>query len=103
MKKFNKRIGDWVYNDSRYKRSRKKALVRDCGVCQQCKVRPGTECHHKIELDNINSNRYSPDLNICFGLDNLIMLCPDCHNKQRINNCANDVIFDEHGNIMKKV
>lgn len=98
-----KRIGDWVYNDSRYKRARKKAIIRDGGICQQCKVKPGIECHHKIELDSINASRINPDLNICFGLDNLVMLCSDCHLKQRIKNSASDVVFDENGNVVKKV
>lgn len=69
-----------IYNSTRWrKRVRPAVVARDNGLCQMCLrhgiLRPGTEVHHKIELTDSNKR----DDTIAFGMDNLELLCWECH------------------------
>lgn len=48
------------------------------GLCELCRekgiIRQGKEVHHKIPIEEDWSKR--------FDYENLILLCPDCHNAQ---------------------
>jgi 5-methylcytosine-specific restriction endonuclease McrA len=91
---------NWVYKDTRYKKAREIVLQRDGGLCQKCKQAVGTECHHKIPLDDITADRNNPNLFICFSPDNMEMLCLDCHNRIDTKICADDVIITEDGEVI---
>lgn len=68
------------------------------GICQRC-GEPGEEVHHIIWLtpDNIN------DMDITLGLDNLILLCKDCHvNIHRPKVTTREgLMFDENGDLIQ--
>ena len=68
------------------------------GICQQC-GEPGEEVHHKIWLTHENIN----DVNITLGLDNLILLCKDCHrNIHRPKVTTREGLrFDENGDLIQ--
>ena len=72
------------YHTAAWKRVRKLALQRDCGMCQDCMdalragwgIRPhrAEMVHHIIPLEE------RPDLGL--DLNNLRSLCNECHNKR---------------------
>lgn len=58
---------------------RPQVIKRDKGICQDCHkliLRKAT-IHHIIELNDDNYTNYD----IAYGLDNLKLVCPKCHNK----------------------
>ena len=66
------------------------------GLCEKCQ-RPGYILHHKKELTPENIN----DPEIALGFDNLQYLCLDCHNRVPGGATADDLKFDELGNLVK--
>lgn len=67
-------------------------------ICERCGG-AATIAHHKTYLKQSNIN--NPDVSL--NWDNLEALCHDCHNKEHIGkNSATreDVMFDEHGNLV---
>ena len=92
----------WVYKDKRYLRARAIVMLRDNGVCQHCNSAPGTECHHKIPLDDVSADKRKPDVYICFSPDNMMMLCDDCHKRVNTQVCADDVIITADGEILPR-
>lgn len=55
--------------------------------------------HHKEYLDD---NNFTTDL--AFDWNNLELLCIDCHNKEHYEQpTKDDVVFDEMGNLVKKI
>ena len=66
------------YNSSEWRILRNQKFYDANGLCELCKkngiIRQGKEVHHKIPIEE--------DWNKRFDYDNLILLCPDCHNAQ---------------------
>ena len=88
------------YNCSQWKKVRNMKILKANGLCERCLrkriYREGAIVHHKIEITDKN---YMDD-NIMYNLDNLELLCFDCHNKEHFNTDA--YYFDEEGNIYGK-
>ena len=57
--------------------------------------------HHKIWLDD--SNVY--DENISLNEDNLVGICKECHEREHHKDMStrNDVMFDDDGNLIKRI
>ena len=76
-----KRLHNFYKSDVWHK-VREEVILRAKGRCEVC-GKPGTEVHHKIHLtlDNVD------DPSIALNLDNLLLLCKECHNKMhgRVN------------------
>ncbi len=93
-----------LYRTKEWQKVRKLAFKRDNGVCQHCyrryaKITKGEEVHHIIHLtpDNII------DLDIAYGLDNLITLCRSCHmevHSRKKPTIEDGLIFDGEGNLI---
>ena len=67
------------------------------GRCEKCGA-VGTEVHHIVHLTNDNVD----DPNISINLDNLILLCKECHNKIHGRFEGNRTYeFDKDGNLVK--
>lgn len=64
------------------------------GICEMCGG-VGTEVHHIIHLtpDNVSN----PEISL--NLDNLMILCKDCHNK--VHGRVGRVEFDKNGDVVK--
>ena len=84
------------YNSKPWKLAREAVIVRDHGRCQLC-GRAGSEVDHIEELTEQNIN--NPDISL--NLDNLRLLCHDCHSKKtkqeeakRKNKKKNWVVLD---------
>jgi len=83
-----------VYNDPRWEPARQAVIIRDKGLCQECrrkgiykpcptgkngkKRKSGIQVHHIIELTEENKT----DWNIAFNPNNLEVRCDDCHQHQ---------------------
>jgi len=65
------------------------------GRCERC-GQIGSEVHHidKLTIDNVS------DTSISLNLDNLELLCKECHNKEH-KRFTKEVRFDKDGNLMK--
>lgn len=69
------------------------------GICQEC-GEPGEEVHHIIWLTHDNIN----DISITLGLDNLTLLCKDCHSnvhRPRAKATKKGLMFDSEGNLVQ--
>ena len=97
----------WHVYHSRYWRDhvRPDVVARAHGLCEECMkaghVTPGEIVHHIIELtpDNVD------DYETCYGLDNLELVCRDCHAKKHPSGNAKPCTregfaFDPHGNLV---
>lgn len=66
------------YHSNEWQELRMNALVRDSGLCQDCKlmnkVTPAEQVHHIVAIKNAWDKR--------FNINNLISLCKNCHNKR---------------------
>ena len=66
------------YNSIAWKNLRNQKFYDANGLCELCKkdgiIKQGKEVHHIIPIEE--------DWNKRFDYDNLILLCPDCHNAQ---------------------
>ena len=75
---------DPFYHRKEWKRIRAMALQRDCGMCRDCmdrmKSETGFRPHRATMVHHIIPRSERPDLEL--DLDNLISLCPDCHEKR---------------------
>lgn len=84
------------YKSNDWKIIRAMVIAKAGGRCQRCGA-PGSEVHHIIHLtdDNVKNP------NISLNMDNLILLCKECHNKEhdRYTNLS-DYKFDENGNVI---
>lgn len=70
------------------------------GICERCGKR-GTEVHHKIPLTDENLD----DPNISLNLDNLELLCTECHNRERKEkegSNPNEIEFLPNGDVIVK-
>ena len=91
------------YQTKQWKRARRDKINNTIdGLCERCKAKDltsvGTVVHHIVEL-NINN---VADNNISCGLDNLELLCRECHERHH-NRSGSDIdsayTFDENGMI----
>lgn len=71
----------YIYTSQRFRNVRLIVIQRDLGLCQHCLKngikRKGKQVHHIIWLDDFNILND----NVVYGLENLILLCDECHNK----------------------
>lgn len=69
---------DNFYQGERWRRLRAEKFASACGLCERCKangvIRAGKEVHHIIPIEKNWDLRYD--------FDNLILLCPECHNAE---------------------
>ena len=70
----------WIYEGEKWRKVRQYVIARDMGLCQMCKaagiVKPGIEVDHIVPIDDSNCK----DWDVVYNLDNLRLLCHDCHN-----------------------
>jgi 5-methylcytosine-specific restriction endonuclease McrA len=88
------------YKSAAWKRCRGAYFKHRFGLCERCPA-PGKIVHHKEYITPQNIS----DPNITLAFENLELLCQDCHNKEhfkRFNMTRHDVMFDDHGNLIKK-
>lgn len=75
---------DPFYHRKEWKRIREMALQRDGGMCRDCMDRMRSETGFRprraILVHHIIPRSERPDLELT--LENLISLCPDCHEKR---------------------
>lgn len=68
------------YNSAEWKILRNQKFYDADGLCEICKkkkiIKQGREVHHIIPIET--------DWNKRLDYDNLILLCPDCHNLQHL-------------------
>lgn len=66
------------YNSAEWKALRNFKFAQADGLCEHCRakgiVRQGREVHHIVSIEE--------DWNKRLELENLVLLCPDCHNLQ---------------------
>ena len=93
MKDFAKRF----YNSTAWKKTRDYVIVDRRGICERC-GKAGEIVHHKIYLTESNINNPY----ITLGLDNLELVCRDCHSVEHEGELATDkgLRFDEYGNLI---
>ncbi len=89
------------YANSKWKRVRDAYYISKKGICERCNVvcmSGKYQVHHKIELTL--SNYTNP--NIAYGVENLELLCLECHNKEhdRFVKKEERVKFDANGEII---
>ena len=92
-----KRLHNFYKSDVWHK-VREEVILRAKGRCEVC-GKPGTEVHHKIHLtlDNVD------DPSIALNLDNLLLLCKECHNKMhgRFNGRLPKYKWNEDGDLVE--
>lgn len=99
------------YHSKEWKKVRELAWQRDNGLCQKCLkekniMKPGEEVHHMIWLKPSNIN----DPFITLNLNNLILLCKDCHinihkvkeRKEKTLMINNGMYINENGELCKQ-
>ena len=68
---------DAFYQSKPWRRLRALKFAQACGLCERCKkkglVRVGKEVHHIVPIEKDWEKR--------LDIDNLELLCPDCHNQ----------------------
>ena len=68
------------YNSAEWKALRNYKFAEAYGLCEKCRekgiARVGREVHHKIPISEDWSKRLE--------IDNLILLCSDCHNAEHL-------------------
>ena len=85
------------YRSDRWHDARRAVIRRANGRCEKCGA-VGTEVHHIVHLTNDNVD----DPKISINLDNLILLCKECHNKIHGRFEGNRIYeFDKDGNLVK--
>lgn len=92
------------YRSKAWQRCRESYIAKVHGLCERCEAQgrivPGKILHHKIYLTPENIH----DPNISLNHDNLEFLCHDCHNREHLGGgvTAEDVMFDEYGNLVPR-
>lgn len=88
------------YNCNQWKKVRNLKKLQVNGLCERCLkkriYKEGVIVHHKKEITDLN---YMDD-DLMYGLDNLELLCFECHNLHHFN--ADPYYFDEEGNVIGK-
>jgi 5-methylcytosine-specific restriction protein A len=87
------------YNSKRWEQARALKIKQVFGLCERC-ANAGLIVHHRTHLTPENIN----DPAITLALDQLELLCLDCHNEEHMPSAsvAEGLRFDECGNIMQK-
>ena len=69
---------DWFYQTAEWRRLRAEKFTAANGLCERCykkdRICKGAEVHHKVPIDR--------NWDLRLDIDNLILLCADCHNLQ---------------------
>lgn len=94
-----KRIGDKIYHTQAWRKLRQLKYHQEHGLCERCGM-PGDIVHHKIYITKDNVD----DPDITMNIDNLELLCIECHNKEHFekNSPVRDGLgFDENGNLIQ--
>lgn len=85
------------YNSRQWRKLRKIKIASVNGLCERCLkehiFREGKIVHHKI---HITKDNYLDD-NVMYNLDNLELLCDDCHIKEHFDKKS---VFDDKGNYL---
>lgn len=88
------------YQSDAWKKARQTAIKRANGLCERCRVAgrfvPGVIVHHKKYITPGNIH----DARITLALDNLELVCEDCHNKEHKAKHAARYRFDGNGNLL---
>jgi 5-methylcytosine-specific restriction endonuclease McrA len=94
----SKQFSRKFYASKIWRQQRLFALSRDQYSCRDCGGR-AEEVHHQISLDSRNISDYS----IALGLDNLVSLCFDCHQKRHkgVSDVPEGMCFDDSGHVIK--
>ena len=71
-----KKVAHPFYSSAKWKKTRLTFLETKHWICEQC-GRPANYVHHKDEL---KEKDYFVNYEKCYGFDNLMALCHDCHN-----------------------
>lgn len=88
------------YNSKRWRKTQEIYRQKKFGICERCGKPNGTIVHHKIHLNELNIE----DDNIALNLDNLELLCIDCHNKEHMGKyraTREGLRFNEMGELIK--
>lgn len=88
------------YASKEWRQARKVKRLKCRGLCERC-GKKGYEVHHKIYLTDLNYK--DPDISL--NLDNLELLCTNCHNAEHNRSerqVRKDLTFDIEGNLIKK-
>lgn len=99
----NRQVQKRFYATKKWKKLRDNYLAEH-PICERCAAAGiasvAEHVHHKIELTEENVK----DPNISLNEDNLEALCFDCHRKEHHNlsEVADDLYFDEDGNLRQK-
>ena len=89
------------YKSKEWQAVRTAVIANACGICQRCKKKPGKIVHHIIQLTPHNIG----NKNIALGLDNLKLVCKDCHEAEHNHLLATtreDVMFNSKGQLIKR-
>src|SRR5574344_1679624 len=89
------------YKSKEWQAVRVTVIANAYGICQRCKKKPGKIVHHIIHLTPRNIG----NKDIALGLDNLKLLCKECHEAEHNHLLAttrDDVMFDSKGNLIKR-
>lgn len=87
------------YHSKRWKQVRQIVLLKYNGRCCEC-GKVGSEVHHKIPLTVKNVSNPV----VALGIENLELLCSECHNSKRSENkqVRKDLMFDENGDMVQR-
>lgn len=88
------------YTSKAWRDTRAVVVARANGLCERCKANgdytPGVIVHHKTYITTKNIN----DPRVTLNLDNLELVCEDCHNKEHKRKENNRYSFDVNGNLL---
>lgn len=88
------------YQSDAWKKARQTAIKRANGLCERCRAAgrfvPGVIVHHKKYITPGNIH----DARVTLALDNLELVCEDCHNKEHKAKHAARYRFDGNGNLL---
>lgn len=88
------------YKSKAWQRARTQVIQRANGLCERClasgQYKPGVIVHHKEYITPANIN----NPNITLNLNNLELVCEDCHNKEHKAKPNDRYIFDSNGNLL---
>ena len=87
------------YHSTQWQTVRQTVISRSFGLCERCRKKKGKIVHHIIHLNERNINNPS----ITLGLNNLMLVCKDCHEILHSEQVTrDDVMFDGQGNLIKR-
>lgn len=72
------KIAHPFYGSAKWKKVRREYLKTKHYICEIC-GKPAEQVHH---IDPLREEDYYVNYEKCYGFDNLMALCRDCHNKQ---------------------